>query len=590
MLETVSYIDQILIYLVFGLAANLILGYTGVLQAAPAAFGAFGGYAVVYLTSTHHLPWIVAVIVGVAMALVAGFLIGLPALYLSSLWVLLLTLAVGLVIDSILSGVQTFGGDNGLQQSRSLDLFGYQLNEPTQVLPLAAVVAVIVLAMCWRIGESPYGRVLRGIRADDSAVYALGKNVYTYKLTMFVVTAGLSGLAGALLATLTNVASPTEFNYTASVEIIAIVIIGGVGNPFGTVIGSAIVVLLVPFFQDVINVSPQTAANIQLIGYGLVLALVVLFRPSGALPEGFTISSARSWMSRRLSGSRRSKIPPIAEGAAERRRARQAARAMERVGEPAPQGVVLEVRDVSKAFGGIRAVNGLSMQLQGGKITALIGANGAGKTTVFNLLTGALSLDSGEVYLNGQDIAGLRPDQIANLGMVRTFQDVRLFSGMTVLDNVLLGVPGQSGEHLVPLFARIGRTRAREREAQAIAGRWLEFVGLEDFAGVRVETLGYGQQKLVSLARILATDARVLLLDEPASGIDYQFLDEMLDVISQLRDEGRTVCIVEHNLDVVGRLADHVYFMEVGKVTAEGSITDLTSDERLAEVYFGGGS
>jgi branched-chain amino acid transport system permease protein len=590
MLEAVSYIDQILIYLVFGLAANLILGYTGVLQAAPAAFGAFGGYAVVYLTSTHNFPWIVAVIVGVAMALVAGFVIGLPALYLSSLWVLLLTLAVGLVIESLLDGLQVFGGTNGLQQSKSLELFGYPLNEPNQVLPVAIVVAVIVFAAVWRIGESPYGRVLRGIRADDSAVYALGKNVYRYKLAIFTLTAALSGLGGALLATLTNVASPLQFNYTASVEIIAIVIIGGVGSPLGTIVGSAIVVLLVPFFQDVINLSPQTAANIQLIGYGLVLTLVVLFRPSGALPEGFTISSAWSWLSRRMGASRRNQLPPIAEGAAERRRARRATQALERVGEPVPQGVVLDVRDVSKSFGGIKAVDGLSMQLQGGKITALIGANGAGKTTVFNLLTGQLSLDSGEVFLNGQNITGLRPDQIANLGMVRTFQDVRLFDGMTVLDNVMMGVPGQPGEHLGPLFGRMALTRAKEREARASASRWLEFVGLEDFARVRVEALGYGQQKLVSLARILATDARVLLLDEPASGIDYQFLDEMLDVISQLREEGRTVCIVEHNLDVVGRLADHVYFMEVGKVTAEGNYTDLTGDERLAEVYFGGGS
>jgi branched-chain amino acid transport system permease protein len=590
MLEAVSYIDQILIYVVFGLAANLILGYTGVLQAAPAAFGAFGGYAVVYLTSTHNFPWIVAVIIGVAIALVAGFIIGLPALYLSSLWVLLLTLAVGLVIDSLLNGLQVFGGTNGLQQSKSLDLFGYSLNEPNQLLPVAIVVAVVVLAAVWRIGESPYGRVLRGIRADDSAVYALGKNVYRYKLVIFTLTAGLSGLAGALLSTLTNVASPLQFNYTASVEIIAIVIIGGVGSPLGTVIGAAIVVLLVPFFQNVISLSPQTAANIQLIGYGLVLTLVVLFRPSGALPEGFTISSARSWLNRRMGASRRNKLPAIAEGAAERRRSRRAAQALERVGEPAEQGVVLDVRDVSKSFGGIKAVNGLSMQLQGGKITALIGANGAGKTTVFNLLTGQLPLDSGEVYLNGQNITGLRPDQIANLGMVRTFQDVRLFDGMTVLDNVMMGVPHQPGEHLGPLFGRMALTRAKEREASAIASRWLEFVGLEDFAQVRVEALGYGQQKLVSLARILATDARVLLLDEPASGIDYQFLDEMLDVISQLREEGRTVCIVEHNLDVVGRLADHVYFMEVGTVTAEGNYADLTGDERLAEVYFGGGS
>lgn len=593
MQEAVSYIDQILIFMIFGLATNLILGYTGVLQAAPAAFGAFGGYSVIYLTSKHHLPWLAAVLIGIGLALVAGFLIGVTALYLDGLWVLLLTLAVGLVIGSILSGVGTFGGDNGLQSTTSLSLFGYQLDEPSQVLPLAIVVAVVIFAICWRIGESPYGRVLRGIRADQSAIYALGKNVYSYKLVIFTLTAALAGLGGAMLATLTDVASPTQFSFSASIEIIAIVIIGGVGNPFGTVVGSAIVVLLVPFFQYVIHLSPQTSANVQLVGYGLVLTLVVLFRPAGALPEGFSVSAAYRWLRRKLSGSGGDEVPEsIAVNASERRRARQVVRAADGMNgsAPAEQDAILVVRNVSKSFGGIKAVNGLSMELQTGKITALIGANGAGKTTVFNLLTGALSLDSGEVFLGGANITGLRPDQIAQLGMVRSFQDVRLFSGMTVLDNVLLGVPGQAGEHLGPLFGRVGLTRATEREARTIACRWLEFVGMEDFAGVRVDALGYGQQKLVSLARILATDAQVLLLDEPASGIDYQFLDEMLDVISHLRDEGRTVCIVEHNLDVVGRLADHVYFMEVGAVTAEGNIADLTGDPRLAEVYFGGGS
>jgi branched-chain amino acid transport system permease protein len=140
---------------------------------------------------------------------------------------------------------------------------------------------------------------------------------------------------------------------------------------------------------------------------------------------------------------------------------------------------------------------------------------------------------------------------------------------------------------LLPLYLRPAMTRAREREARAIADRWLEFVDMQDLAHANVDSLGFGQQKLVALARILATDAQILLLDEPASGIDYQWLDEMLGVVSQLRDEGRTVCIVEHNLDVVGRLADHVYFMELGAVTAQGSFADLTSDPRLAEAYFG---
>jgi branched-chain amino acid transport system permease protein len=613
MQEAVSYIDQILVFVIFGMATNLIVGYTGVLQAAPAAFGAFGGYSVLYFTSTHHLTWIVTVIIGMGLALVAGFLVGLPALQLDGVWVLLLTLAASLVIGSILSGLTTFGGDNGMQANTTFSIGGYQFAEPTQVLPLAIVVAAITLAIGWRIGESPYGRVLRGIRADERAVAALGKNVYSYKLVVFSLTAVLAALGGAMLATLTQVATPSQFSFSSSIEIIAIVIIGGVASPLGTVVGSAIVVLLVPFFQYVINMNPQTASNVQLVAYGLVLTVVVLFRPAGVIPEGASIGGAFRKLRAVVPGAGprvavAAAVPvelgqvDLASPAGQSSRARLDGRprpAARPAGQASGQAqadqqaghdVVVDVRNVSKSFAGIKAVNDLSMQLERGKITALIGANGAGKTTVFNLLTGVLPVDSGEVYLNGENITGLRPDQVANLGMARSFQDVRLFSGMTVLDNVLLGVPGQAGERLVPLFSRVRATRAREREATAVARYWLDYVGMGRSVDQKVDALGYAQQKLVSLARILATDAQVLLLDEPASGIDYQFLDEILALISQLRDEGRTVCIVEHNLDVVRRLADHVYFMEVGTVTAEGNIEDLTSDARLAEVYFGGGS
>ncbi|HEX7164556.1 MAG TPA: branched-chain amino acid ABC transporter ATP-binding protein/permease [Trebonia sp.] len=599
MQEAFSYIDQILVFLIFGLATNLIFGYAGVLQAAPAAFGAFGGYAVLYLTSVHHVSWILTVLIGMALALVAGFVIGLPALQLDGVWVLLLTLAASLVIGSVLSGLTTFGGDNGLQASSSFTIGGYKFDEPSQLLPLAIVVAAVTLVICWRIGESAYGRVLRGIRADESAVAALGKNVYSYKLAIFSVTAVLAALAGAMLATLTRVATPSQYSFSSSIEVIAIVIIGGVASPLGTVLGSTIVVLLTPLFQYTINVAPQTATNWQLVAYGLVLTVVVLFRPSGLIPEGarFGVAyrRARGALFRAPMGPAEAAEAPAgravhAEPGRPRPPGRAATAVPARAARPAAEReVVVDVRNVSKSFAGIKAVNGLSMQLEAGKITALIGANGAGKTTVFNLLTGALPVDSGEVYLNGEDITGLRPDQVTGRGLVRSFQDVRLFSGMTVLDNVLLGVPGQAGEHLVPLFSRFRATRAKEREATQVARYWLEYVGMGRSADTQVDALGYAQQKLVSLARILATDAQVLLLDEPASGIDYQFLDEILGVISRLRDEGRTVCIVEHNLDVVRRLADHVYFMEVGAVTAEGSINDLTSDPRLAEVYFGGG-
>lgn len=583
MQQFASYIDQVLIFTIFGVATNLALGYAGILQASIAAFGAFGGYAVIYLTTVHHWVWLAAVVLGVVAAMVVGLVVGLPALKLEGLWVLLLTLSVGLVITATLSGLTVFGGDNGLQSGQPFTLFGLSIDEPSQVLPLLVVLAVLVWLGAHRVGESAYGRVLRGIRSDDSAVASLGKNVFAYKLTIFTITAGLAGLAGAMLSTFTQVANPSQFSFNASVQCIAIVLIGGIGNLFGTVLGAVVVVLLVPVFEYVFQLSPEVASNVQLIAYGLALTLVVLLRPTGVIPEKASLVNGLRRLTELSRGGRAEAKAAVTDHAAPPMRTGELSQHVPRRGGD----VVLDVQHVSKAFGGVKAVDGLSMQLEAGTITALVGPNGAGKTTVFNLLTGALPLDGGRVYLRGQDITGMRPDQVAHLGMVRSFQDVRVFPDLSVLDNVQLGVPGQPGEQLGPLFLRPLVTRRRERAARETARRWLGFVGMADLASARVDSLGFGQQKLVALARILATDARILLLDEPASGIDYQWLDEMLWLISQLREQGRTVCIVEHNLDVVGRLADHVYFMEVGAVTAEGSFTELTGDPRLGEVYFG---
>ncbi len=259
--------------------------------------------------------------------------------------------------------------------------------------------------------------------------------------------------------------------------------------------------------------------------------------------------------------------------------------ARERLWESAP--VVLEVRDLSKRFGGIVAAEGLNMTLRKGTITALVGPNGAGKTTVFNLLTGFIEPDRGSVKLNGFELIDRTPDLVARRGMVRTFQDVRLFQRLSCLQNVQMAIQGQPGERLWPLFVHPRRVREAEKQTTQRAMEALEFVGMQAFAGVAAGELSYGQTKLISLARALASDAEVLLLDEPASGIDTQWVDTMLGLIEALREQGRTICIVEHNLHVVGRLADHTYFMEVGQITAEGTIDELTSSQRLAEAYFG---
>jgi branched-chain amino acid transport system permease protein len=220
-------------------------------------------------------------------------------------------------------------------------------------------------------------------------------------------------------------------------------------------------------------------------------------------------------------------------------------------------------------------------------VTALVGPNGAGKTTVFNLLTGFLPPDAGRVVLRDRDVTGLAPWRTVGYGLARTFQDVRLFERMTVLDNVVAAIPGQPGERLGPLFATPWRTAAAERANRARALGYLAFVGLADRAGDVAASLAFGEQKLVALARLIATEADVLLLDEPASGVDVQWVSRILELIRQVAAAGKTVCIVEHNLEVVTAVAHRAYFMEAGRIIAEGRPEELMADPRLGEIYFG---
>jgi branched-chain amino acid transport system permease protein len=220
-------------------------------------------------------------------------------------------------------------------------------------------------------------------------------------------------------------------------------------------------------------------------------------------------------------------------------------------------------------------------------VTGLIGPNGAGKTTVFNLLTGVIPPDEGTVRLRDQDITGWTLNHIAHAGMARTYQDVRVYPRMSVLENVMLAVPNQPGERLTTALFRPLKTRASEGETVERAVRQLEFVGMADRRHQLVGGLAFGEQKLVALARLLATEADVLLLDEPASGVDIDWVERMLSLITDLRARGKSVCVVEHNLHVVEQVADRIYFMESGHITAEGTMEELMSQERLAEVYFG---
>jgi ABC-type branched-subunit amino acid transport system ATPase component len=248
---------------------------------------------------------------------------------------------------------------------------------------------------------------------------------------------------------------------------------------------------------------------------------------------------------------------------------------------------ILTLRGVSKAFGGIQAVADCSFEVAPTLITGLIGPNGAGKTTVFNLITGFLRADSGSIRFRGEELSGLAPHRVEARGVVRTFQHLRLWSKMTVLENVLLACPTPIGENVVSLFLRPGRVRIEETAALGRAMEVLAFFGLAARAHELAEDLAYPEQKLLSMARIFATDAEVLLLDEPTSGLDSESMIKIVPLVRRLVERGKTVLLIEHNMELISQLSDEVLFLHQGRVLARGKPEQITRDPALTEIYFG---
>jgi branched-chain amino acid transport system permease protein len=608
----IDILDQALIFSIFAVSLNLLMGVGGQVSAAQAAFGAVGGYAAGYLSQKHGIPFGAGLLIGAAFAAVAGFLVSLPALGLAGEYLILLTLTAQTIVLVVISSVGAFGGEFGLTEIQPANMLGKDLLRPGDWVASLLVIAALTWLACWVMSVSSFGKVLRGIRDDERATAALGKNTYLYKVVAFTIASGFAGLAGALLVYYNGIAAPGLFGFDVSMSIIVMIVLGGSGNMLGALLGTAFVIGSVGFFEKAIDLEPDKASLTRLMAYGIALVVILFVRPQGLLPEG-----AGAGLRRRLRGG--GAEPGGAEQADEEARvgapaepaptttaapaAPAAAGPPAADGEPAAvsgarfarlspveppaapaespaDGVVLELRGLEKSFGGVQAVRDLSFSLPTGRTTALIGPNGAGKTTIFNMITGVFPPDQGSVYLRGEDITGLPLHRTAQRGLARTFQDVRIFGRLSALENVALAVPA-------PATGNPATAIARERGARERARELLGFVGLERHANLPVAAMPYGDQKLVSLARVLATGADVVLLDEPASGIDARWLEKTLELIGQLRQQGKTVCIVEHNLDVVERLADHVVFLEQGTVTAEGTMTELKSQERLVEAYFG---
>jgi branched-chain amino acid transport system permease protein len=580
-----EYIFHILImisiYAILGLSFNLILGYTGLIAMCQAAFFAIGAYTSALLGIHFGTNFLLGIVAGMLVTGLVSLLVAIPAIRVRDEYLIVTTLALLMIVYTVLMNwYDLTRGAAGLSGIPRPSLFGYQISTPGAFIPLMLGFAVLVFLACWRIVHSPFGRILRAVREDEAATESLGKNVRAFKIWVFVTGGALAAIAGSLFAHYMTYISPANFTINDTILIFAVVIIGGVANAWGPVVGAVILVSVMEALRFM-EISPVIVGFTRQIAYGAVLIAFMCFRPQGFLGEFGMASDGKG---------RKSK--PNSEGddgepAAQSMGTRVPGLFQER-GRPESPGELLRLNGVSKNFGGLKAVNQCTMDLAEGEIVGLIGPNGAGKTTLFNVITGVYSPDTGSVSFEGKDISGLPAHRITGLGIARSFQDLRLFHNMTVLDNVLVARPRQTGENLIWAFLRPDQVARQERENREKALAYLRFVGLAGKADELAGNLSFAEQKLLSLARLLATEARLILLDEPASGLDSKVMEDLFPLVKELVKFGKTICIVEHNMEVIRAMVDEIVFLNEGQVLARGTPQQIMNAPELAEIYFGG--
>jgi branched-chain amino acid transport system permease protein len=553
----------------YAASLTMVIGYAGIPAVAPTAFGAIGGYMAAWLALRAGWDSYTSVLAAMALTALVALVLSSFVLQLPSGFVILLTVSLATIVVGIIPQLSSLGGPYGLDGIPTSTFFGLHMIRPSDFILPTAILAGLAYFLVRRIGDSPFGLVLRAVREDEVALRGCGLNPMPAKVSVFIASAAMAGAAGAALAFYDQVITPNSFDFTSAILIVAVAIIGGVGRPVGAVVGAVFIQTVPQLLQEFLKMSPTIASLVQQMVWGFALVAVMIVRPSGIFTEKSS-RIVRLYVKRHkgLERSSRPTVTPVSRSTI--------------AGD-----IALHAEALRKSFGGIVAANGFDFELTtGGRVVGLVGPNGAGKTTLFNLLTGALRKDSGTVTLFGRTITASRMEQVVAAGMARSFQDVRLWPSLTTLENVFLGALKPGDGRFDSIFSTSGH-RKRVQSALDLSMELLVKVGLEEKALILARDLSYGEQKLVGLARLMATQARVLLLDEPAAGVGADIQRQILSLIRELAEDGTTILLVEHNLEVVRDVATWCYFMEQGSIRAEGSYQQLISDPALAESYFG---
>jgi branched-chain amino acid transport system permease protein len=554
-----SYIG---LYSIVALGLVLLTGVAGLTSFGQAAFMGVAAYTTAILTVNYDWsPWL-TLLVALGLTIAVAFMLGAITLRMGGHYLPLATMAWGISLYFLFGTIPALGGSTGISDVSALQLFGVELRDEKVFYYIIWCVCLTVLWISANLLDSREGRAIRALKGGVSMVEAFGASGLRLKNIVFIYSAVLACLAGWLYAHMMRFVNPSPFGLGQGIEFLFMIVIGGPFSLWGAIAGSTVITLLKTVLQGVLPKLISQTGNFEIIVFGIMIVVVLQWMRGGI------------WsLVERLLPPKPNKPINDVSGLPQR-------------SQPARGEALLRVDSVTKAFGGLLAVKNMSFELSAGEIVGLIGPNGAGKSTMFNLISGELPRTDGNIYIGSENISGMRPPQIARRGLSRTFQHVRLIPGMTALENVMIGTYLRTNDGIFSAGLRLNQTH--EAQVRAEAARQLRRVGLEDSMFVLAGNLSLGKQRIVEIARALCADPVLLLLDEPAAGLRHLEKQELARLLSDLRGEGLSVLIVEHDMDFLMNLVDRIVVMEFGEKLAEGLPKEIRSNPAVLEAYLGG--
>ena len=555
-------LNYIGLYALVCLGLVLLTGVGGLTSFGQAAFVGIGAYTTAWLTlNTGISPWI-TLFIGLGLTAISALVIGTITLRMSGHYLPLATIAWGLSLYYLMGNLDELGKYDGLLGLKSLSLGSVDIGQGRMFFVLTWTILIVAAIALLNLLDSRTGRAIRSLKAGSLMAEAMGINTFRYKVTIFLIAALFASVAGWLMAHFQRTVNPSAFGLKMGIEYLFMAVIGGVGYVWGAFVGAGLIKLLDDYLQVALPALIGTSGSYEVIVFGIAMVLVLKYLPNGIW----------SLVANKLPS------PP-------RKIDWHDAKPLSTRTKPALGELVLKVEKIRKQFGGLTAVNDISFDIHAGQIVGLIGPNGAGKSTTFNLITGVMPKTTGQVFYRGQDISAAPSRVIARQGMARTFQHVKMLNDMTVLENVALGAYTRG--HCGVISSMLRTNKNEEQRFMKEAQQQLERIGMGQYLHELAGNLAMGPQRLMEIARALCCDPALLLLDEPAAGLRHKEKQELIKILRQLKNEGMSILLVEHDMDLVMNVCDHLVVMEFGTLLKQGTPSEIQASPAVRAAYLG---